>query len=101
MSGFDVAAIVTLLMLCVIGVGVIYFLASWPGRIAYDRGHPYATAVQIGGWATLLFGGIFWPLVLMWAYVSGERQNNTAELMPVPVPDGNTVVRATTEEDSR
>jgi hypothetical protein len=84
MSGFDVATIIILVLLCVIVLGVIYFLASWPGRIAVERGHPYASAVQIGGWATLLFGGIFWPLVLMWAFVSGEdgRPSRAGEQEP-------------------
>ena len=73
MGGFDFAAILILVLLCVIILGLIYFLASWPGRIAVERGHPYASAIQIGGWATLLFGGIFWPLVLMWAYAPRDR----------------------------
>ena len=74
MGGFDIAAILILVLLCVIILGVIYFLASWPGRVADERGHPYAPAIQIGGWATLLFGGIFWPFVLMWAYAPGGHE---------------------------
>ena len=84
MGGFDIAAILILVLLCVIILGVIYFLASWPGRIAVEREHPYAPAIQIGGWATLLFGGIFWPVVLMWAYAPGgrERSPHVAEQEP-------------------
>ena len=40
-----------------------------PGRIARKRGHPWAQAVTVGGWATLICGFVFWPLVLIWAYV--------------------------------
>lgn len=73
MDGLDIAAIIMLFFIGLIFIAVVYFLASWPGRIAVERNHPCAAAIQIGGWATLLFGGIFWPLVLMWAYVPGER----------------------------
>jgi hypothetical protein len=40
-----------------------------PGLIARKRGHPWARAVAIGGWATLIFGFVFWPLILIWAFV--------------------------------
>ncbi|WP_366140690.1 DUF3302 domain-containing protein [uncultured Shimia sp.] len=43
-------------------VGVCWRLA----RTARD--HPYRTAVTIGGWVTLIGGGVFFPLVLIWAY---------------------------------
>ena len=70
MTGMDYAAIIILVLTAVIVVGLLYFLASWPGRIAAERGHPHVEAVRIGGYATLVFGGIFWPLVLMWAYTA-------------------------------
>ena len=31
--------------------------------------YPWAQAVAIGGWATLIFAFPFWPLVLIWAFV--------------------------------
>jgi hypothetical protein len=37
--------------------------------VARKRGHPWAEAVSIGGWVTLIFGFVFWPLVMIWAYV--------------------------------
>jgi hypothetical protein len=43
-------------------------LGSLPGKVAADRNHPYAGAIQVGGWATLFLGIVIWPLVLMWAY---------------------------------
>ena len=46
------------------------------GLIARKRGHPWAEAVSVGGWATLIFGFVFWPLVMIWAYVDvpAERE---------------------------
>ena len=44
-------------------------LGMLPGHIARKRQHPWAEAVSIGGWVTLIFGFVFWPLVMIWAYV--------------------------------
>jgi hypothetical protein len=40
-----------------------------PGSIAKKRGHPWAQAVTVAGWVTLLFGFVLWPIALIWAYV--------------------------------
>ena len=42
------------------------------------RGHPWAEAVSVGGWVTLIFGFVFWPLVMIWAYVDvpAKREAN-------------------------
>ena len=52
---------------------VIVALGAWPGSVARRRGHPYARAVAISGWVTLIFGFVFWPLALLWAYVDVPR----------------------------
>jgi hypothetical protein len=68
MSGLDYAALFVLAFLGGLLVGVLLFLGSWPGRAAAKRRHPYQSAVTIGGWVSLFGGGIFYPLVLIWAY---------------------------------
>jgi hypothetical protein len=50
-------------------VAVFVALGMMPGRVARKRGHPWAEAVTVGSWATLIFGLVFWPLILIWAYV--------------------------------
>jgi hypothetical protein len=47
---------------------VIWYIGCLPGRVAAERNHPNAEAINVGSWATLLFGLIGWPWVLMWAY---------------------------------
>jgi hypothetical protein len=64
----DLFALAVLLIIAAVVVAAVYFLGSWPGRVAHRRNHPDARAIEVGGWATLVFGGLFWPLVLMWAY---------------------------------
>ena len=69
MSMIDIFAWIVLLVLIATLVGVIVALGMMPGRIARKRNHPWAEAVTVGSWATLIFGFVFWPLVLIWAYV--------------------------------
>lgn len=68
MTALDYGAIGMLVFSAGLAIAVLVFLASWPGRVAKSRGHPYRSAVTVGGWVTLIGGGVFWPLVLIWAY---------------------------------
>ena len=68
MDGLDIAAFVVMGLLVAIAVGVFLWLARLPGRVARELNHPYVQAISVGGWVTLLFGGVAWPLVLIWAY---------------------------------
>ncbi|MGG5821782.1 DUF3302 domain-containing protein [Falsiroseomonas sp. HW251] len=69
MALIDVFAWVVLLVGLGAVVAVFVALGMLPGRVARRRGHPWAEAVAVGGWATLICGFVFWPLVLVWAYV--------------------------------
>jgi uncharacterized protein DUF3302 len=69
---------IVLLVLITILVVVFVALGMMPGVIARERGHPWAEAVAVGGWATLICGFVFWPLVLIWAYVDVPVRRETA-----------------------
>jgi hypothetical protein len=69
MSFIDVFAWIVFVLLLAIVVAVFVALGMMPGHIARKRGHPWEEAVTVGGWATLICGFVFWPLVLIWAYV--------------------------------
>jgi hypothetical protein len=69
MSFIDIFAWIVLIVLVATAVAVFVALGMMPGHIARKRGHPWAQAVTVGSWATLIFGFVFWPLVLIWAYV--------------------------------
>lgn len=69
MSGVDIFAWIVLIVLAASAIAVFVIMATLPGMIARRRNHPYAEAVEIGGWVTLIFGFIFWPLVVIWAYL--------------------------------
>jgi hypothetical protein len=60
-----------LLVACVIAV---FCIGGWlPGHIARTRGHPWAEAVTMAGWVTLICGFALWPIALIWAYVDVPR----------------------------
>lgn len=77
MSGLDIFAWIVLIVLVATLVAIVVALGMMPGRIARRRGHPWAEAVTVGSWATLIFGFVFWPLVLIWAYVDVPEKRET------------------------
>jgi uncharacterized BrkB/YihY/UPF0761 family membrane protein len=77
MTFIDIFAWIVLLVVIATLVAVIVALGMMPGRIARRRGHPWAEAVAIGSWATLICGFVFWPLVLIWAYVDVPERRET------------------------
>lgn len=77
MNGLDIFAWIVLIVLLVGAVAIWFVLAMLPGRIARSRHHPQADAINVAGWLGALFGGIFWPLALIWAFYRTE---------PAPAP---------------
>jgi prepilin signal peptidase PulO-like enzyme (type II secretory pathway) len=73
MSMLDLFAWIVFIVLVASLLAVFVGLGMLPGRVARQRHHPYAEAVAIGGWVTLIFGFVFWPLVMIWAYVDVPR----------------------------
>lgn len=73
MSGLDIFAIIVLLILLLAAVGIWLILAMLPGKIAKDRNHPQADAINIGGWLGALLGGVLWPIFLIWAFTKPFR----------------------------
>ncbi|WP_407529972.1 DUF3302 domain-containing protein [Methylobacterium oryzisoli] len=72
----DIFAWIVLLVVFATIVATIVALGVMPGRIARRRGHPWAQAVTVGSWATLVFGVVFWPLILVWAYVDAPARRD-------------------------
>lgn len=74
MSVLDIFAWLVLIVLLFSTIAVLAMIAMLPGMIARRRGHPWASAVSIGGWATLFVGFVLWPVVLIWAYVDAPAR---------------------------
>jgi membrane-bound acyltransferase YfiQ involved in biofilm formation len=69
MSALDLFAWVVLLILVVSTVAMFFIAGSLPGHVAKSRNHPWAQAVQVAGWVTLICGFVLWPIALIWAFV--------------------------------
>ena len=78
MTVLDYIAIGMLALMACLGIGVIVLIGGWPARVAAKRRHPYRTAVSIGGWVSLIAGGVLFPLVLIWAYAGSTDADVTA-----------------------
>ena len=67
-------ALLVLAVLLVTAIALFAVLGSLPGRVAHTRKHPQAEAVAVGGWLGMLFGGVLWPIVMIWAYAGGSGE---------------------------
>jgi len=65
----DIFAWIVLLILVASGIAIFFIAGSLPGHIAKSRNHPWATAVTVAGWVTVICGFVLWPIALIWAYV--------------------------------
>ena len=69
MSMLDLFAWLVLIILVASAIAVVVIMAMLPGMMAKERKHPWAQAVTVAGWVTLLLGFVLWPVALVWAYV--------------------------------
>ena len=80
MTGLDYFTFEVLILLTGSGLVGAVFLASLPGKIAADRGHPQADAIRVAGWLGLLTMGLFFLLALIWAYTRPPGSQEIAAL---------------------
>jgi Protein of unknown function (DUF3302) len=76
MTGLDIFAWIVLITLIAVVVAGFIILAMLPGKIAAQRGHPQAEAINVAGWLGALALGVFWPLALVWAYTRSPLQGD-------------------------
>lgn len=80
MGSLEIFAWIVLIALIAACIAAWVVLAMLPGRIARNRNHPQADAINVSGWLGALALGIFWPLALIWAfYDPGARTKSTDE----------------------
>jgi hypothetical protein len=65
----NIFAWIVLIILAASAVAMFFILGSLPGYIAKSRNHPWAQAVAVAGWVTLICGFVLWPIALIWAFV--------------------------------
>jgi hypothetical protein len=65
----DVVVWLVVIMVPLVGVTVFWVLHVWPERVAEQKHHPQAAAIQALCLMSLVFGGLLWPLAMLWAYM--------------------------------
>ena len=64
----EVLAWIVLIVAPVIGIAVFWLVHILPEKIAEQKNHPQAKAIQVVCLLSLVFGGMLWPLAWLWAY---------------------------------
>ena len=64
----DVMSWVVLVIAPIIGIAVFWLVHILPEKIAEQRQHPQAKAIQTLCLLSLAFGGLLWPIAWLWAY---------------------------------
>jgi CBS domain containing-hemolysin-like protein len=64
----EVISWVALIVAPVTAIIVFWLVHILPEKIAEDRKHPQAKAIQVLCLLSLFFGGLLWPLAWLWAY---------------------------------
>ncbi|MES2789180.1 MAG: DUF3302 domain-containing protein [Planctomycetota bacterium] len=65
----DLVTIIIILIVIGVNVWFLLWLAALPGKIARDRHHAQADAINVCGWLSLLTCFATWPVALIWAYI--------------------------------
>lgn len=65
----DVVVWLVVILVPIVGISVFWFLHIWPERVAEEKHHPQAAAIQALCLMSLVFGGLLWPLAMLWAYM--------------------------------
>ena len=67
MSGIDLFTWFVLLVIIATAVVVFAVLGMLPAKVARQRGHPQAEAINVASWLALIFGFAAWPFVMVWS----------------------------------
>jgi len=70
MTALDIFALIVLIVLAAAMVAIWAILGMMPGRIARERNHPHAEAINVCGWWGVITMGLLLPLAWIWAYTN-------------------------------
>ncbi len=70
MSGLDIFALIVLITLIICFLALWALLGMYPGKIARQRNHPQADAINVCGWWGAITMGVLTPIAFVWAYTN-------------------------------
>ena len=76
MTALDIFALIVLIVLAAAVIAIWVILGMMPGRIARERNHPQAEAINVCGWWGVITMGLLLPLAWIWAYTKPRRQTD-------------------------
>ena len=68
MTALDIFALIVLIVLAAAVIAIWAILGMMPGRIARERNHPQADAINVCGWWGVITMGLLLPVAWIWAY---------------------------------
>jgi len=74
MTALDIFALIVLIVLAAAMVAIWAILGMMPGRIARERNHPHAEAINVCGWWGVITMGLLLPLAWIWAYTNSNSE---------------------------
>ena len=75
---------VVFILVPVLFIAIFWMLHILPEKFAHKRNHPQADAIHVLCMLSLFFGGLLWPLAMIWAFMKPPR----LQVEPVPAPAG-------------
>jgi hypothetical protein len=82
----DVFTFVVMFVIVAAVIFLVVKLGGLPGKIAHERQHPQAPAVNVCGWLGLLTLGILWIIAMIWAFMGPTRAKEDRESVPGQTP---------------
>ena len=64
----NVLSWIVLFLVPIVGITVFWLVHILPEKVAEQRNHPQAKAIQVVCLLSLFFGGMLWPIAWLWAY---------------------------------
>jgi len=97
MGPLDLFALVILVVMVGLAAAVWALLALLPGRIAKQRGHAQAEAINVCGWWGAITLGLLLPVAWIWAFTKPATESSMDDVRAVTNPDDHDVM---TEEQT-
>ena len=76
----NIFALVILIVLVAAVLVIAAMIGAAPGRIARERNHPQAEAINVCGWLGLITLGIPWIVAMVWAYAKPLPRTSDGDL---------------------
>ncbi len=67
-SAAEIISWVVIIVAPMMAIALFWIVHVMPEKIAEDKGHPQAKAIQVLCLLSLVFGGLLWPIAWLWAY---------------------------------